>query len=346
MAAGERLSAEDGLRLYETSDLLAVGRLANELRERLNADRTHYVVNRHINYTNVCVNQCRFCAYFRPPGHAEAYTMSIDEIVAAALPGRDEGIAELHIVGGCHPDLPLEYYADMLSRLAAAMPEVHLQALTAVEIAHIAEVSGLSVAEVLSALKDAGLGSLPGGGAEVFSPRVRREVCPRKLPADGWLQVMREAHGLGLHSNATMLYGHIETAKERVAHLLRLRELQDETGGFLAFIPLAYHHENTELGGAGPTTGSGDLKTMAVSRLMLDNFPHLKAFWIMLGLKIAQVAQWFGADDLDGTVVRERITHAAGATTPEALAEPELRETIEEAGRTPVKRDTIYNILE
>jgi len=215
-----------------------------------------------------------------------------------------------------------------------------------VEIANIAHVAGRSTAEVLRELKEAGLGSLPGGGAEVFAERVRAELCPRKLPAEGWLDVMREAHQLGLHSNATMLYGHLETLEERVDHLRRLRALQDETQGFLAFIPLAYHHQNTELGGRGPTTGFDDLKTIAVARLLLDNFPHVKSFWIMLGLKLAQVSQWFGADDLDGTVVRERITHAAGASTPEALTEAELRETIAEAGRTPVKRDTLYQVLE
>lgn len=343
---GERLMLDDGIRLYESPSLLAVGWAANLLRRRLNGERTYYVVNCHINYTNVCKNQCRFCAFRRYEGQAGAYTLTVEDILQKASEARcNAAFTELHIVGGLNPSLPLEYYLEMLSAVKARMPGVHIQALTAVEVQYISEISGLSVAEVLSQLRQAGLGSLPGGGAEVFSGRVRREVCPAKLPADGWLDVMRTAHGLGIQSNATMLYGHIETVEERVEHLIRLRSLQDETGGFMAFIPLAYHPDNTQLGSADGkkrTSGIEDLKTIAVSRLVLDNFNHVKAFWIMLGVKLAQVSLSFGADDFDGTVVEEKITHSAGAKTPEAMSVGEIVRLIRETGTTPVERDTVY----
>jgi aminodeoxyfutalosine synthase len=340
---GERLTAEECLHLYRQADILELGRLANLVRERRNGNVTYFVVNRHINYTNVCVNQCRFCAFSREPSEEGAYAMTVPEIVEAAtsVPGR---FTELHIVGGLHPDLPFSYYIDMLSELKAALPNVHLQAFTAVEIAHIARIAGLSVRETLQRLIEAGLGSLPGGGAEVFAPRVREAVCPAKLPGDEWLDVMRTAHELGLRSNATMLYGHIETPEEKVDHLLRLRALQDETGGFMAYIPLAYHSANTDLGGRPSTTGIEDLKEVAIGRLALDSFEHVKSFWIMQGLKLAQVSLSFGADDLDGTVTEERITHAAGATTPQSLTRDELCGLIREAGRVPVERDTVYNV--
>lgn len=259
---------------------------------------------------------------------------------------RDIDFTELHIVGGLHPELPFDYYLEMLGALKQIMPEVHIQGFTAVEIDHLAAISGLSVQDTLIRLRDAGLGSLPGGGAEIFSPRVRQELCPEKLPADQWLNVMRTAHGLGIRSNATMLYSHIETPEEKVDHMLRLRDLQDETQGFLAFIPLAYHSEGTELGtanGWAASSGMQDIKTIAISRLMLDNFLHIKSFWIMLGLKLAQVSLHFGADDFDGTVIEEKITHAAGAATPEALTVKDILRLIRETGTIPVERDTIYN---
>ena len=345
--AGERLSFEEGVRLFESNDLLPIGWAANQIRRRLNADRTYFIVNRHINYTNLCKNRCRFCAFSKSDGDPDAYTLSVDDVVRKADEAREEiDFTELHIVGGLHPTLPLDHYLEMLVRLKTLMPDVHLQAFTAVEIQHLADVSGLSVRDTLVRLRAAGLGSLPGGGAEVFSPRIREELCPEKLPPERWLFVMRTAHELGIHSNATMLYGHIETAEEKIEHLIRLRDLQDETGGFLAFIPLAYHSEGTPLGslnGRKRPSGVEDLKTIAISRLVLDNFAHIKAFWIMLGLKLAQVSLSFGADDLDGTVVEEKITHSAGARTPQGLTVAEIERTIRETGTIPVERDTLYN---
>jgi aminodeoxyfutalosine synthase len=342
--AGERLTAEDCLHLYRYGDILELGALANLVRERKNGDVAYFIVNRHINYTNICANRCRFCAFSREAGVAGGYAMTVEEVLEAATrsPGR---FTELHIVGGLHPDLPFSYYLEMLSALKAALPTVHLQAFTAVEIAHLAKLADLPVRETLSTLIDAGLGSLPGGGAEVFSARVRDALCPVKLSGEAWLNVMRVAHELGLRSNATMLYGHIETAEEKVDHLLRLRALQDETGGFMAYIPLAYHSGNTDLGGRPSTTGIEDLKEVAIGRLALDNFGHVKSFWIMQGLKLAQVSLSFGADDIDGTVTEERITHAAGATTPQSLTREELCALIREAGRVPIERDTVYNAV-
>jgi len=342
-AAGQRLSREDGMQLLATRHLAAVGALANMARERLHGDRAYFIVNRHINYTNICVNRCRFCAFSRSPGDADAYVLSVEECLEKAGSFRGGRVSEFHVVGGCHPDLTLDYYTRMLSELRSRFPGVHLQAFTAVEIAHMARVSGISVRECLERLREAGLGSLPGGGAEVFSSRVRDQLCPQKLSGDGWLEVMRAAHPLGIRSNCTMLYGHIETPAEVVDHLLRLRELQDETGGFLAFIPLALHPENTQLAGqvAGPSA-MDHLRVLAASRLLLDNIPHVKTFWIMVGLKLAEIALSFGADDVDGTVVEENITHAAGARTPEALSIGEIEGLIERAGRIPVERDTLY----
>ena len=347
---GIRLNSEDGVRLFESNSLLAIGWAANIVRKKLNGDRTYYIINRHINYTNICKNRCRFCAFSKNADDTGAYTLSIEEIIHKADDARREiDFSELHIVGGLHPNLPLDYYLEMLSELKSRMPNVHLQAFTAVEIAHMAQISGLTVKDTLIKLQDAGLGSLPGGGAEVFSPRIRKEICVEKLSGDDWLNVMRTTHKLGIKSNATMLYGHIETAEEKVEHLIRLRELQDETSGFLAFIPLAYHSKGTELAQRStlnaqrPTSGIEDLKTIAVSRLMLDNFPHIKAFWIMLGLKLAQISLCFGADDFDGTVVEEKITHSAGALTPEGIAVSEIVRLISETGTIPFERDTLYN---
>lgn len=343
--AGERLSFDDGVRLFESSDLAAIGAAANEIRRSINGNRTYYVVNRHINYTDICKNRCAFCAYSRSEGEDGAYLMSIEEVLERAAQYYERiKFTELHIVGGLHPTMPLEYYVNMLSALKAKYPLVHIQAFTAVEVAHIAEISGLSITDTLSILKEAGLGSMPGGGAEVFSDRVRDLVCPEKISGDLWLDIMLQAHGLGVKANATMLYGHVETYAERVEHMIRLRELQDETGGFMTFIPLKFHPANTKLAHlAAPPNSIDDLKVYAIGRLMLDNIPHIKVFWIMLGVKLAQVALGYGVDDFDGTVVEEKITHRAGAKTPEGLTVSDIISLIKETGTEPVERDTIYN---
>jgi aminodeoxyfutalosine synthase len=345
VAAGKRLSREDGCTLFESFDLLGVGRLAQMVRERLHGNKAYYIYNQHINYSNICVNGCKFCAFGRKAGEAGAYEMSLPEIFVKVEERLHEPITEIHIVGGCHPDLPFAYYLDMLKGIKARRPEVHLQAFTAVEVAHLAQKAEMSVADTLLALKEAGLGSLPGGGAEVFSPRVRQTLCPEKLSPEGWVGVAQAAHRLDLNTNATMLYGHMESFAERVDHLVKLREAQDETGGFLAFIPLAFHPANTGLSELTGPSAIDDLKTLAISRLMLDNFPHIKAFWVMLGPKLSQISLCFGVDDVDGTVMEERITHMAGAQTPQGLTRTQLRALIREAGCEPVERDTLYKIV-
>jgi aminodeoxyfutalosine synthase len=341
--AAERLTAEEGLRLYKADSPHGLGRLAARVRERLNGNDAYYIVNRHINYTNICVNGCRFCAFSKKPGEPGGHTMSLDEVFERAAPAASDGSTELHIVGGVDPELPLAYYIDMIAGLRERHPGICIQAFTAAEIAHLADASQMTDAQVLAKLKDAGLTALPGGGAEVFSTRVRQLLCPSKISADRWLSVSRHAHRLGIPTNATMLYGHVETLEERIDHLVRLREAQDETGGFMCFIPLPFHPENTAMTDITRTSAIDDLKTFATARLMLDNFPHIKAFWIMTGVKLAQVALAYGADDMNGTVIEERITHAAGAETPQRLTVGEIRRLILEAGRTPVERDTLYN---
>ncbi|MGQ9500272.1 MAG: aminofutalosine synthase MqnE [Dissulfurimicrobium sp.] len=340
-----RLDADDGKRLYETHNLPLLGYLANSVRERFNGNKTYYIYNQHINYSNVCINLCKFCAFGKKKGAPAAYEMTIDEIVSKIKERLDEPVREVHIVGGLNPDLPYSYYIDMLKAIKSVRPEIHIQAFTCVEIAHIAKIGGRSVEDTLLDLKAAGLGSIPGGGAEVFSPRIRERLCPTKLSGEGWLEVAKTAHRLGLKTNATMLYGHIETLDERIDHLIALRNAQDETGGFMCFIPLAFHPKNTELGGSASTGGVEDLKMIALSRLMLDNFQHIKAYWVMLGLKVAQIALSFGADDLDGTVMEEKITHMAGGETPQAITRTEIEDLIRQAGRTPVERDTLYQPL-
>ena len=343
--AGERLSFEDGVALYRSHDLLAIGYLANQFRFRLHGKRTYFNVNRHINPTNVCVASCKLCAFGRKPDSSGAYAMALEEALRTAGEGWTEAVTEFHIVGGLHPDLPFQYYVDLIRALKERFPAVHLKAFTAVEIGYYSHISHLTVRQVLEKLKEAGLGSLPGGGAEIFAPATRRIICDHKIGAHMWLKIHRTAHELGLHSNATMLYGHIETPEDRSDHLCRLRSLQDDTHGFQTFIPLAFHPANTELGKLvdhSETTGFMDLKNVAISRLMLDNFPHVKAYWIMMTPRVAQVALRFGADDIDGTVVEEKIYHDAGASTPQAMTRHEIARLIQEAGLEPVERDTLY----
>lgn len=341
----ERLSLEDGKRLFEHPDLLAVGALANIVRERKNGNKAFFIYNQHINYSNICTNLCKFCAFGKEKGHVQAYEMSLDEVKNKVRERLDEPINEVHMVGGIHPDLPFSYYTDLLRGIKEVKPEIHIQAFTCVEIYHLAELAGKPVGETLEILKEAGLGSIPGGGAEVFSPRIRKLTCEKKLSGEGWLEVAKTAHRHGLYTNATLLYGHIETVEERLEHLDALRKTQDETGGFLAFIPLAFHPKNTGMSEHNSTTGVNDLRNVAVARLMLDNFPHIKAYWVMIGPKMAQIALSFGADDMDGTVKEEVITHMAGAETSQALGHKTLIRLIKEAGRQPIERDTLYTEL-
>ena len=340
--ACERLSADDALALYCSADILAVGWLANHVRERMHGDKTYFNVNRHINPTNVCIAACRLCAFGRKKDAPGAYTMALEEAFQTAASGYSEAVTEFHIVGGLHPDLPFQYFLDLVSGLKARFPQVHLKAFTMVEVAYLAKRAKLSIAETLWQLKEAGVDSLPGGGAEIFADRVRHIICDHKIDGDQWLDTARLAHQTGLKSNATMLYGHVENDEDRVDHLLKLRALQDETGGFQTFIPLAFHPDNTPLEHLPRTTGMLDIRQIAVSRLVLDNFPHIKAYWQMLTPKIAQIALRFGADDLDGTVIEEKIYHDAGATTPQGMRRQELVRLIRDAGREPVERDTMY----
>lgn len=342
VAAGERLGREEGLAILAARDLAAVGRLADAARRRRHGPRAFYIVNTHVNYTNVCINGCRFCAFHRDPSHPEAYLLGPEEVLGRARPDLEAGATEVHIVGGLHPAVDLDYCLAVLARLREAFPHVSIQAFTAVEVAYVAERAGLAPGEALERLKAAGLAGLPGGGAEIFDPQVRRQICPRKISGQEWLAVHRAAHALGLPTNATMLYGHVERPEHRVDHLLALRDLQDETGGFLAFIPLAFHPHGTGYADLPGPSGWDDLKMIACARLLLDNVPHVKAFWIMLGVDLAQVALKFGADDLDGTVMREEITHAAGARTPQRLSVERLERLIRAAGCEPVERDTLY----
>jgi len=343
--AGERLDFDDGVTLYNSSDILALGYLAHHVREKMHGKRTHFNVNRHLNPTNVCVASCKLCAFGRKPDAPGAYTMALEEAFRIAGENWTEAVTEFHIVGGLHPDLPFQYYVDLLRGLKERFPSVHLKAFTAVEIAYYSHLTRMSVQEILERFKEAGLGSLPGGGAEIFAPAVRRVICDHKIGAHMWLKVHRTAHELGLHSTATMLYGHIESSEDRVDHLVQLRSLQDQTQGFQTFIPLAFHPANTELGKLvewDETSGFMDLKNIAVSRLMLDNFPHIKAYWIMMSPRVAQIALRFGADDIDGTVAEEKIYHDAGAKTPQVMTRQEIIRLIKEAGFEPFERDTLY----
>lgn len=342
---GERLSSGDGVALFESDDLQAIGYMANLVRERLHGDRTYFVRNQHINYTNICNKFCKFCAFYALPGQERAYSMSVDEVRRKVLEQIDQPITEIHMVAGINPRLPYRYYLDILGAIKDVRPDVHIKAFTMIELEQIAKVAKKPLSETLLELKAAGLDSIPGGGAEVFSERVHQELFPLKINGERWLDIARTAHRVGLKSNCTMLYGHIETSEEKVDHLIRLRQLQDETNGFLAFIPLAFHPENTEMSDLRLTTGYSDLKHIAISRLMLDNIAHVKAYWIMITPEISQVSLWYGADDIDGTIIEEKIYHDAGAKTPQHLGRQYLTTLIRQAGRVPIERDNLYNVI-
>jgi aminodeoxyfutalosine synthase len=345
--AGERLDFDDGLTLMESNDVLQLGAIADAARRRRGGtDDVYFVQNLYLNQTNVCRVKCKFCAFARTQKQEGAYTHTAEDLVEDALRQRElTGFTEIHMVGGESPHVDFDYYVEIVRGLHEAMPDVHLKLFTASEIHHMTKLSGLSHEDVLRELQDAGLGSLPGGGAEIFADRVRRLIAPGKEHPDYWFHTHRTAHALGIPTHCTMLYGHVETYEERVEHLLRLRDLQDETGGFLAFIPLAFHPENTVFERRGWTfsAGSDDLKVIAVSRLLLDNIPNVKAYWIMMGMPLAAVALHFGANDVQGTVVREQIFHAAGATTETEQKVEELVRFVKDAGRVPVQRDTLYH---
>jgi aminodeoxyfutalosine synthase len=341
--AGGRLTLDDGVRLFACPDLHALGWLANREREKRHGPTTYYNFNLRLEATNVCEASCLFCSFARlRPGDADAYTLSIEQVLDKLRARADQPLTEVHVVNGLHPDLPFSYYTDLLSGLKRIRPGIHLKCFTAVEIAFFAETYGMTDEAVLRALMAAGLDSIPGGGAEIFAERVRRKICHDKADADRYLAIHRTAHRLGLPSNVTMLYGHIETFEERVDHMLRVRALQDETRGFNAFIPLAFHPDNNQMRKLPAPTASDTLRVIAVSRLMLDNVPHIKAFWIATGVEVAQIALWYGANDLDGTVQEERIYHMAGSRTPLTLSTADIRRLIHAAGRTPVERDSVY----
>lgn len=342
---GKRLNDADALLLFASRDLAGIGELAAAANERKNGRRVFFNVNRHINYTNICVNRCRFCAFRRDEGERGSYLLTMAEIRSLAEEARRLGATEIHMVGGLHPSLPFEACQEMLRTVKSVSPRLHLKAFTAVEIDHLASISGLSPQEVFQGLREAGLDSMPGGGAEIFAPSVRSHLCGDKITGQRWLEIMEIAHGCCLRSNATMLYGHRESHADRVDHLSRLRDLQDRTGGFQAFVALPFQPGNTPLEQEGikQTGGVDDLKTIAIARLYLDNFTHIKAYWVMLGERIAQVALTFGANDLDGTVVEEKIVHEAGADSPRGMGRDSILRLIRAAGRTPVERDSFYN---
>jgi aminodeoxyfutalosine synthase len=342
--ARQRITPDEALFLFSSGDLLAVGELAALANERKNGKNVYFNVNRHINPTNVCVNRCAFCAFSRTAGEDGAYTMALDEICRRAREAEGEGATEVHIVGGLHPDLAFEFYEEALRAIRHTAPSLHVKAFTAVEIEYFSRISALTIEQVLQRLMAAGLGSMPGGGAEILVEEVRRKICPEKISGERWLEIIRTAHLAGLKTNATMLYGHVENAVDRVAHMEMLRTLQDETGGFQSFIPLAFQPENSALKlDITGTSGVDDLKTLAIARIFLDNFDHIKAYWIMLGEKIAQISLAFGVNDLDGTVVEEKIGHDAGAQTPQALTKEGIIRLIRKADKNPVERDTLYH---
>ncbi len=361
--AGKRISDEDAMYLFASDDIFTLGALASHVAYRKNGRKAFFIRNRHVNPTNICVNRCKFCAFSRSQGQEGAFELTIDDIIGKLGKGQatkakgmgksrsprsvhvsPHGFSEVHIVGGLHPDWPFEHYRNMLSAIRKRFPKLHIKAFTAVEIDYFSRISGRSLEDVLRALKQSGLGSMPGGGAEIFREEIRNRLCPEKIPGERWLEVMETAHRVGIRTNATMLYGHVEDLADRVDHLSRLRRLQDRTKGFQAFIPLAYHPKNTEIEGSY-TSGIDDLKTMAVSRIFLDNFDHVKAYWIMLGEKISQLALLFGADDIDGTIIEEKITHSAGGLSGEKLTAGQLVNLIQKAGKVAVERDSFYKTV-
>ena len=343
--ASERISPADGVRLFQTEDLNLLGALADHVRRQRHGDAAFYNINQHINYTNICNKLCKFCAFQRLPKDDDAYCMTKEQAADEIRKRLGDPVTEVHVVAGIYPKLDYEYYLGLLRAIKEARPEIHIKAFTMVEIEEIYRVARKPLQEVFADLRAAGLDSLPGGGAEIFAERVKREIFPGKIGGDRWLEIARTAHQAGLRSNCTMLYGHIETLEERIDHLGQLRTLQDETGGFQTLIPLSFHPENTGLDHIPAPTADDDLRTIAVSRLFLDNIDHIKAYWVMLGLPVAQMALNFGADDIDGTVTQERIYHDAGATTPQALTRDDLHQLITDAGFRPVQRDTLYNIV-
>lgn len=342
---GARISDADALELFESGDLLAIGELAALANRRRNGDKVYFNVNRHINYTNLCVNRCTFCAFSKGAEDEGCYTLAINDILAKAAEASAAGATEIHMVGGLHPELPFDFYLEMLASIKADNPKLHIKAFTAVEIDYFASLTEQPVEVVIEELMAAGLGSMPGGGAEILGQRVRELICPEKISGERWLEVTEKVHRAGLKTNATMLFGHLEGYADRIDHLAKLRRLQDKTGGFQAFIPLAFQPDNTRVPGAKGVGGVDALKTLAISRIYLDNFRHIKAYWVMLGLKIAQVALAFGVNDLDGTVVEEQIGHDAGADSPQALSKEQIVAQIRKAGKIPVERDTLYREL-
>lgn len=349
VANGERLTYADGVRLLKSNDLLEIGKMADFVRRRQNGDHVYFIVNTHLNYTNVCYLDCKLCAFGLKPDDPKSYTLSLEEIEDKMKNLAGKGFTELHIVGGVNAKLPFSYYEDMIRLAKKHMPDIHVQAFTAVEIDYIARVANLSMEEAVQRLREAGLGSILGGGAEIFDPEIRKVISGHKTDSDRWFQIHRATHSLGMKSNASILYGHIEEPEHVIDHLIRLRELQDETGGFQAFFPFSFHPANTKLAEeyklSGETTGYYDLKLLAVARLMLDNFPHIRAFWMMIGLKMAQISLSFGVDDLDGTVMEEQIVHAAGNTSSQMTPRNAFINMIRETGRIPTERDTLYNII-
>ena len=372
--SGKRLTETDALELFESDDIFTLGTLASYVAEKKNGKKAYFVRNRHINPTNICINRCRFCAFSRSKGQDGAYELTINEIIEKLRKGSEvrgkgqeapslnphltkgkhrggktphsslltpHGLSEVHIVGGLHPDWPFEHYLKIISSIKKEFPRLHIKAFTAVEVDHMSKISGLGLYDTLLSLKKSGLCSMPGGGAEILSPDIRNRLCPEKISGERWLEVIETAHKAGIRTNATMLYGHIEDYSHRIDHLMKLRQLQDRTGGFQAFIPLAYHPKNTDIKGSY-TSGLDDLKTVAISRLVLDNFDHIKAYWIMLGEKISQLALKFGADDIDGTIIEEKITHSAGGLTGENHTAEQLIHLIRKAGKIPVERDSFY----
>jgi aminodeoxyfutalosine synthase len=350
LLSGERLTKEDGIRLYESFDILSIGAMADFVRKsRLKSSETkdyvYWINNHHLNLTNICEGSCKFCAYKRKEGQDGAFLYTFESAVEYLQNEVNPNVSEIHIVSALNPVWNLENSKALIAECRKILPNTHIQAFTAVEIDYFAKTADISVEEVLQQLKDAGLGSIPGGGAEIFSENIRKEVCPEKISGERWLEIMKAAHKLGINSNATMLTGIGETSEDKIEHMLKIREIQDETGGFMTFIPLFCHYENTELLSGTEFTGFDSVKEYAIARLMLDNVPHIKAFWIQIGTKLAQITLSFGVDDLDGTVMEEKITRYAGATTGTALSKDELIHLIKRAGKIPVERDTVYNIL-